>query len=132
MCLLLAVLEMRLGLKFSTSDVYLNVVGGLRLDEPAADLAIALALISGLKDVVIPEGVIAFGEIGLAGECRAVTSADLRVKEAVRLGFTDIALPSRCLGDTMPRLPEGVAYREIKGIFDALSLLRRAGSKNES
>ncbi|MBO5111563.1 MAG: DNA repair protein RadA [Clostridia bacterium] len=130
MCLLLAVLEKRLGLRFSTCDVYLNVIGGLKLDEPAADLAIALALISGLKDIVIPDHVIAFGEIGLAGECRAVTSADLRVKEAVRLGFTEIALPNRCLSENMPKLPTGASYKSIKGIFDALSLLRQA-NKNE-
>lgn len=131
MCLLLAVLEKRLGLRFSTCDVYLNVVGGLKLDEPAADLAIALALISGLKDVVIPGHVIAFGEIGLAGECRAVTSADLRVKEAIRLGFTEIALPSRCLNENMPKLPDGASYKSIKGIFDALSLLRQSQNKQD-
>ena len=131
MCLLLAVLEKRLGLRFSSCDVYLNVIGGLKLDEPAADLAIAMALISGLKDVVIPDHVIAFGEIGLAGECRAVTSADLRVKEAVRLGFTEIALPARCLGENMPKLPTGASYKSIKGIFDALSLLRQPRQKDE-
>ena len=111
--------------------MYLNVIGGLKLDEPAADLAIAMALISGLKDVVIPDHVIAFGEIGLAGECRAVTFADLRVKEAVRLGFTEIALPARCLGENMPKLPTGASYKSIKGIFDALSLLRQPRQKDE-
>ena len=71
--LLLAVLEKRLGLKYSTQDVYLSVAGGLRLDEPSADMSSALALISTLRDLPVREDLIAFGEIGLSGECRAVT-----------------------------------------------------------
>ena len=79
MALLVAVLEKRLGYFFGTSDVYINVIGGLRIDEPAADLSVALSLVSGLKDQAIDDGVIAFGEIGLAGEIRSVSSAELRI-----------------------------------------------------
>jgi DNA repair protein RadA/Sms len=93
MNLILAVLEKRAGYYFSNLDTYINVVGGFRLDEPAADLSVALALVSGLKDFVIPEDVIAFGEIGLAGELRSVSHAEQRVKEATRLGFAKCILP---------------------------------------
>ncbi|MBQ9861522.1 MAG: DNA repair protein RadA [Clostridia bacterium] len=97
LALLLAVLEKRAGYFFSSLDTYLNVVGGLRLDEPAADLPVALALISGLKDKPMDEGVVAFGEIGLAGELRAVSSAEQRIAEAARLGFTRIIVPAHTL-----------------------------------
>lgn len=92
--LLLAVLEKRAGYFFSNLDAYLNIVGGLRLDEPAADLPVAIALVSGLKDTPVPEGVVAFGEIGLAGEIRSVSGAEQRVAEAARLGFTRVLIPA--------------------------------------
>ncbi|MGN1082958.1 MAG: DNA repair protein RadA, partial [Candidatus Avispirillum sp.] len=76
MCLLLAVLEKRLGLRFSACDVYLNVVGGLRIDEPAADAAIALALCSTMKDIPVPTDLIVSGEVGLSGEVRAVSCSE--------------------------------------------------------
>lgn len=91
--LLLAVLEKRAGYFFSNLDTYVNVVGGLELDEPAVDLPVALALISGLKDTVIPSGVLAFGEVGLTGEIRAVSNADLRIAEAARMGFRCAIIP---------------------------------------
>ena len=91
--MILAVLEKRLGLKFYENDVYINVIGGLKVDEPSADAAIALSLISAIRDKVIPDDVIAIGEIGLAGECRAVSNAEQRIKEAIRLGFKKIILP---------------------------------------
>lgn len=97
LALLLAVLEKRAGYFFSNLDTYLNVVGGLRLDEPAADLPVALALISGLKDKPMDEGTVAFGEIGLAGELRAVSGAEQRIAEAARLGFTRIIVPRHTL-----------------------------------
>ncbi len=97
LALLLAVLEKRAGYFFSNLDTYLNVIGGLRLDEPAADLPVALALISGLKDKPMDEGVVAFGEIGLAGELRAVSGAEQRIAEAARLGFTRIIVPAHTL-----------------------------------
>ncbi len=96
MYMLLAVLEKRMRAKFSQNDIYLNVVGGLKADEPAADMAVALALLSSLKDKPVPENVIAIGEIGLAGECRAVPNIEQRISEAVRLGFDTIIIPKRC------------------------------------
>ena len=93
LALILAVLEKRAGYFFSNLDTYVNVVGGLWLDEPAVDLPVALALISGLKDTVIPSECLAFGEVGLTGEVRAVSNADLRVAEAARMGFKKILVP---------------------------------------
>ncbi len=95
--LLIAVLEKRCGYFFGTLDAYLNVVGGMRLDEPAADLPIALSLVSNLTDKVIPDDLVAFGEIGLAGELRAVNRILVRVKEAQRLGFKHCLLPKQCV-----------------------------------
>lgn len=120
--LLLAVLERRLGLRFSENDVYLNIAGGMRLDEPAADLAVALALISGITDKLLPDSLIAFGELGLAGEVRAVSQAEYRVKEAVRLGFTEILLPKRSLTRHL-KVPEGVRLIGVSSIYEALPLL---------
>ncbi len=122
MCLLLAVLEKRLGLKFSTCDVYLNVIGGLRIDDPGADAAVALALISSLRDIPVPASLIAMGEIGLAGEFRAVSAAAQRVGEASRLGFERIALPKRCITDTL-KMNVDTMLSPLSSIFDALTLL---------
>lgn len=93
MALILAVLEKRAGYNFSSMDAYINVVGGIRLEEPAADLSVAVSLVSSLKDKIIGDEVIAFGEIGLAGEIRAVPGAGLRVREAQRLGFKKCVIP---------------------------------------
>lgn len=97
MNLLLAVLEKRLGFVFSNFDVYINVVGGLKLDEPACDLSVALALISGLKDKPISADLVAFGEVGLSGEVRSVSRIEARIKEAERLGFKQCIIPYSCL-----------------------------------
>lgn len=91
--LILAVLEKRMGYRFSATDTYLNVVGGLRLDEPAADLSVALALISGIKDVPFPDDAVAIGEIGLSGEVRSVSRIGARINEAARLGFKRCIVP---------------------------------------
>ena len=120
MCLLIAVLEKRMGLKFYENDVYLNVAGGIQLDEPSADLSIAMALISGITDKVIPDEVIAFGELGLAGEVRAVSHIDYRVKEAVRLGFTKIILPKKNLAPHL-KVPDGVELVGVSNIYQVLS-----------
>ena len=94
MAMLIAVLEKRAGFFFNTMDAYINVVSGLRLDEPAADLSVAMALVSSLKDAVIGDKVLAFGEIGLAGEIRAVSHCEQRVQEAGRLGFQRCVIPA--------------------------------------
>lgn len=118
MYMLLAVLEKRLRAKFSVNDIYLNVVGGLKADEPAADMAIALSLLSSLKDKPVPENVIAIGEIGLAGECRAVPQIDQRISEAVRLGFDTIIIPKRCYTKTLDK-HDGVKIIPVSSVFEA-------------
>lgn len=96
--LILAVLEKRCGYFILERWMhYINVVGGMKLDEPAADLPIALSLVSNLTDKVIPDDLVAFGEIGLAGEERAVNRVLVRVKEAQRLGFKRCILPKQCI-----------------------------------
>lgn len=93
MSMILAVLEKRAGYYFSNMDAYINVVGGLKLDEPAVDLTVALALVSSLKDKAVGENVLAFGEVGLAGEIRAINHCEQRVAEAHRLGFEKCIIP---------------------------------------
>ena len=97
MSMLLAVLEKRAGYFFGNMDAYVNIVGGLRLEEPANDLPVALSLVSSLKDVPLSDDAIAFGEIGLAGEIRAVNSSEQRIREALRLGFKKCILPKHNL-----------------------------------
>ena len=87
MSLLVAVLEKRAGYFMGNCDIFVNVAGGLKIDEPASDLPVALSLISSLKDEVIRDDCISFGEIGLSGEIRSVSFAEQRVREAIRLGF---------------------------------------------
>lgn len=93
--MLLAVLEKRTGFFFGGVDVFVNIVGGLKLEEPAADLAVALALYSGLCDKVIPEKLMVFGEVGLGGEVRSVSHVRERVKEGARLGFEKCVIPKQ-------------------------------------
>ena len=123
LCLLLAVLEKRLGLKFSQCDIYLNVVSGLRLDEPSVDLAVALALISSMKDIPIPQNVIAMGEIGLAGEVRTITNLQKRINESYRLGFDTIAIPEKSMDEKI-KIPSGVSLIPIEAVYDTLSLFK--------
>ena len=121
--LLLAVLEKREGYFFANLDAYVNVVGGLRLDEPASDLPVALALVSSLKDSPVPEGVVAFGEIGLAGEIRSVSQAEARISEAARLGFTRIILPKPNLKNLSVR-PDGAEIIGVRTVRDAYEALK--------
>ena len=104
--LLMAVLEKRQGFSMSSCDAYVNIAGGIRMTEPAIDLAIVLALVSSYKDIPVPEKLICFGEVGLSGEVRAVNMALQRVQEAKKLGFETCILPKVCM-DTV---------RDIKGI----------------
>ena len=121
--LLLAVLEKRLGLMFSNLDTYINIVGGIRLDEPAADLAVAMALVSGLRDIPIDENTIAFGEIGLSGELRSVPRAQARVNEAARMGFTRCILPTACLKQ-INSAPEEIKLIGVKRLSDAVAFIK--------
>ena len=123
MCLLLAVLERRLNLRFSTHDAYLNIAGGMRLVEPAADLAVAVALLSAITDTVVPPDLIVFGELGLAGEVRAVSHADYRIKEAARLGFRRIILPKSTLAQAKGKTDAQLFG--VSNIFEILPLLKK-------
>lgn len=121
--LLLAILEKRQGLYFSNLDTYLNVVGGMRLDEPACDLAVCMALVSGLRDTPLDEKLIAFGEIGLSGEVRSVSRVQARVNEAARLGFTKCVLPRSSLKQVSNK-PNGIDLIGVKNIKEALEIIR--------
>lgn len=121
MNMILAVLEKRAGYYFNNTDAYVNVIGGLRLDEPAVDLAVAIALISSLKDMPINEEAIAFGEIGLAGEIRSVSHVQQRINEAVRLGFCRIIIPYHNKKDiTASEGVEIIPVRDVRKAFEAV------------
>ncbi len=117
--LILAVLEKRLGLKFSNCDAYMNVVGGLRIEEPAADLGIALSLVSGLTDRVIADDLCAIGELGLSGECRTVGNLEQRIHEVMRLGFKKVIIPRRSIERKQLAI-NGIELIPVYGIFDAV------------
>jgi len=121
LCLIIAVLEKRLGLKFYQNDVYMNVIGGLYLSEPASDAAIALALISSLTDKAVPDDLIAIGELGLSGECRAVSNLEQRVKEAARLGFTKAVIPAKNIEKRS--LDTNIELIPIHSIYEAIKVL---------
>lgn len=119
MSIIIAVLEKRLGFFFGGLDVYINIVGGLKLDEPSADLSIALALYSSLTDKVVSEKTLAFGEIGLGGELRSISHVTQRLAEAERLGFERCILPAQSLKgiDVSDYAMEIVGVRTIKDAF---------------
>lgn len=118
MVLLLAILEKRAGLFLSSSDAYVNVVGGMKLTEPAVDLPILLATVSSFRDKPIGEGIMAFGEVGLTGELRAVSAASQRVQEAWRLGFHTCIMPKQEL--STKDIPKGMNIVQVGNISDAI------------
>jgi DNA repair protein RadA/Sms len=121
--MLLAVLDARCGLKLAMNDVYLNVAGGLRITEPAADLAVAAALISAASDVPTDPSMVFFGEIGLSGELRQVAQAELRLKEAAKLGFSQAASPKRVAGGAARlSVPNTLKLVEIGHLTDLIGV----------
>ncbi len=122
MAIILAVLEKRIGMFFGTLDVYLNIVGGFRLDEPAADLPIALSLCSCVLDQPIDEQLIAFGEIGLGGEIRSVSHVQQRIREAERMGFTTCVVPKQSLKGLDPSQYQ-IRIVGVSSLKQALSLI---------
>ena len=123
MSMLLAVMEKRAGYFFGNMDAYINIVGGLKLDEPANDLPAAIALISSLKDVPLRDDALAFGEIGLAGELRTVSNCEQRVKEAARLGFKLCVLPYhniKSLSSGAKQSMKIIGAKNIREAFDAI------------
>lgn len=127
LAMVMAVLDARCGLALSGNDVYLNVAGGLRITEPAADLAVAAALLSSSSDVPVPADMVVFGEVGLSGEIRAVAQADLRLKEAAKLGFAQALVPSRPRRDKSVGASAGpLTIRTVGHLQDVLGLFRPA------
>ena len=117
--MLLAILERRLGLDFGMYDAYVNVVGGMRISEPAADLAVAAALVSSYRNRPVPKGVLCFGELGLTGEVRRVSAPERRILDGINLGFTKFIVP-----DSQLRLPQvEVKIIRVKTLEQALQAL---------
>jgi DNA repair protein RadA/Sms len=126
LAMVIAVLEARCGVSVGPNDVYLNVAGGLRIAEPAADLAVAAALLSSLADTPVPSDMVIFGEIGLGGEVRAVGQREARLKEAAKLGFRTALAPSvaAVAGTPSPRSTTGINIDEIGHLSDLVARLR--------
>ncbi len=114
--LLMAVLEKRMGMQISDCDAYVNIAGGIKIQEPAIDLGIVMAIVSSFKNRPIPDGVIAFGEVGLSGEVRAVNMVPQRVKEAKKLGFHTCILPKVCM-EKLPEI-EGIRLVGVDSVRD--------------
>ncbi len=131
MSLLLAVLEKRFGLSYSNLDVYLNIVGGFRLDEPAGDLPVALALYSALTDKPIHDQLIAIGEVGLAGEVRNVSQIVKRVEEARRMGFTFCIVPKQSLS-SLPKNSHSLRIFGVSNLKQAFSVLAKLSTETSA
>lgn len=128
LAMVLAVLDARCGLALGGNDVYLNVAGGLRIGEPAADLAVAAALVSSQTGIAVPHDMVVFGEIGLSGEVRAVSQTEARLKEAGKLGFSAALVPPRRAAKGSKGIPAGVpTIRDIGHLQDLLALFRDPG-----
>ncbi len=117
--LLMAVLEKRSGLPLANCDAYVNITGGMKVQEPAVDLGIVLAVVSSFKNRVLPQGLMAFGEVGLSGEVRAVSQARQRVAEAQRLGFTTCVVPMVCAEDCKKN--RNIEVIGVKSVQDAIA-----------
>jgi len=123
MALLIAVLEKRAGFFFGSLDAYVNVVGGLKLDEPSSDLSIAMALVSSLKDKPVGDDLIAIGEVGLAGEIRAVSHMEKRLAEVKKLGFQRCILPYQNYKGLNKVLAEGIQLLPVKTVKEAVKFI---------
>tara|TARA_Y100001970_G_scaffold294331_1_gene450798 strand:- start:106057 stop:107436 length:1380 start_codon:yes stop_codon:yes gene_type:complete len=122
LAMILAVLETKAGLSFSANDIYLNVAGGIKISEPAADMAVAAALISSIKNKPIPEGMVFFGEIGLSGELRPVAQSESRLKESEKLGFTRALLPAHS-EQLNEKARLGINIINVKEISELITLI---------
>ena len=121
LALLLAVLEKRAGVSLFNQDVYVNVAGGLELSEPAADLPLCAAVASSVRDACVPGDWAVIGEVGLAGEIRAVSQAERRLAECARLGFTTAVIPRENAKHL--RAPEGMRVYGVETLAEALAIL---------
>ena len=118
--LVTAVLARRVGVRLADADVFVNVVGGLRISEPAADLAIAATIASSVKDAPVKADAVLIGEIGLSGELRWVSQMPARLNEAVKLGFKTAVIPKRIRHGE--KLPDGIQILEARSLREALNL----------
>jgi len=118
--LLLAVAEKRAGLKLSVFDAYINVIGGLRLDEPGADLPVVLAVASSYRDTAIADDLVAIGEVGLTGEIRSVSNMNQRLSEVARLGFQKCIIPKN--GSDKLEIPQGLTVYKVRNIREAIEV----------
>ncbi len=119
--LLMAVLEKRADIPMSSCDAYVNIAGGVRMNEPAIDLGIVLAIASSYRDVPVPGNTICFGEVGLSGEVRAVSMAAQRVREAKKLGFEECVLPKVCLNENMRE--DGIRLTGVSNVREVIAYL---------
>ena len=125
--MIMAVLEARCSIAMGDNDVYLNVAGGLRISEPAADLAVAASLISALNNIPMPGQTVAFGEVGLSGEIRPVGQTDARLKEAGKLGFKRAIIPVAASSEKGKRkglVASGLDVLEIRHLNDLVGIFR--------
>jgi DNA repair protein RadA/Sms len=131
--MMLGILERRAGVRLATADCFVATVGGVRLAEPATDMAVALAIASSAVDEALPSGLVAFGEIGLAGDVRPIGSLDRRLAEAQRLGFTDAITPARALRARASAAgpPAGMRIHEVGSIHEAISAARRLSRQEQ-
>ena len=126
--MLLAVLERRAGLRLGQYDVFVNVAGGVRIDEPAADLGMAVAIASSLRDIPVCADAVAIGEVGLGGEIRSIHQMDKRLAEARKLGFLRGVLPRNNVQSV--RVPSGLAVVEVESVHEALAVLLCEGGRS--
>lgn len=127
--LVIAVLTRRLGISLSEQDVFANVVGGLMIDEPAADLAIAAAIASSYRDVPLRADNVLMGEVGLSGELRWVSQMPIRLRESAKLGFKTAVIPKR--RNQGEQLPDGINYHEVRSLREALEFALLFSSKKK-
>lgn len=119
--LLMAVLEKRAGVHLSGSDAYVNIAGGIKVAEPALDLGIVMALVSSYRNRAIPDDTIIFGEVGLAGEVRAVSQPQVRINEAIKLGFANVIMPEVCLKNI--KKTDKINITGVRNVSEAIKLL---------
>lgn len=123
--LLLAVLEKRAAIPLSSCDVYVNIAGGIKMNEPAVDLGILLAVVSSYEEICVPEKTVCFGEVGLGGEVRAVHMVGQRIQEAKKLGFKECLVPSVCIEGLDRGQMEGIHIHGVSNINEALAYIRK-------
>jgi DNA repair protein RadA/Sms len=125
--MILAVLEKRVGLRLGQFDVFVNVAGGVRVDEPAADLGMAMAIVSSLRDIPVRADATVIGEVGLGGEIRSIHQIEKRLTESQKLGFKRFVLPRNNLHTV--RVPPGIQLVQVESINEALAAVLGSGGQ---